>query len=138
MQNLNMHDHAEAKADPNEEGLMLKVQILVEHSPWLKGMILSERSLAQTKPTLSMQILAMAGNFQALQNQGQRQQILVKRSSSRAVRNPSARNPAPAEQGPVWHSPATASVVPNEQSSRLVKQSQAKHVPEEMRTSPQS
>ena len=41
MQNLNMHDHAEAKADPNEEGLMLKVQILVEHSPWLKGMILS-------------------------------------------------------------------------------------------------
>jgi hypothetical protein len=47
LQNLNMHDHAEAKADPNEEGLMLKVQILVEHSPWLKGMILSERGLAQ-------------------------------------------------------------------------------------------
>ena len=63
-----MQDHAEAKADPNERGLMLKVQILVEHSPWLKGMILSEQGLAQTKPTLSMQILAMAGNFQAPQN----------------------------------------------------------------------
>ena len=47
MQNPNMQDHAEAKADPNERGLMLKVQILVEHSPWLKGMILSEQGLAR-------------------------------------------------------------------------------------------
>ena len=47
MQNLNMQDHAKAMADPNEQGLTLKVQILVEHSPWLKGMILSERGLAQ-------------------------------------------------------------------------------------------